>query len=261
MIEFYRTISKAEAHSRYLNLKDDSGKRYGSYFPPHATRLIIVDDQERKFNATKHHEHQIWGNLRTLFETNNILPGTRILVKFDPDSKVNGNSVVKLIIDKIGELRESKEERILEENDDYEEPKKIEIPIEFERQLESFLEKNLHKLESGLRLYKDEAGNLGRQYPTDIGPIDLLCVDKDGSFVVVELKKGRSSDAAVGQIQRYMGWVKQNLCKNSQSVLGVIVTHEFDAKLKYSAFANDKLKIRYYKIHLEFVSEENIETK
>ncbi len=149
----------------------------------------------------------------------------------------------------------------MEENNDYEEPKKIEIPIEFERQLESFLEKNLHKLEDGLRLYKDEAGNPGRQYPTDIGPIDLLSVDKDGNFVVVELKKGRSSDAAVGQIQRYMGWVKQNLCKTNQSVFGIIVTHEFDAKLKYSAYANDKLKIRYYKIHLEFVSEENIESQ
>ena len=60
MVEFYRTISKAEVNAKYLNLKDDSGKRYGSYFPPHATKLVIVDDQERKFNSTKHHEHQIW---------------------------------------------------------------------------------------------------------------------------------------------------------------------------------------------------------
>ena len=135
----------------------------------------------------------------------------------------------------------------------------IEIPLEFERQLESFLEKNLHKLEGGLRLYKDEAGNPGRQYPTDVGPIDLLSVDKDGNYVVVELKKGKGSDAAVGQIQRYMTWVKLNLCKNNQSVFGIIVTHEFDVKLKYSALANEKLKIKYYKVHLEFVSEENLD--
>ena len=49
MIEFYRTISKAETNSKYLNLKDDFGKKYGSYFPPHSTKLVIVDDKERRF--------------------------------------------------------------------------------------------------------------------------------------------------------------------------------------------------------------------
>lgn len=255
MIEFYRTLSKAEVDSRYLNLKDDSGKRYGFDFPPHTTKLIIVDNQERKFNATKHHEHQIWGNLRKWYEFNSITAGTRILIKFNPDEKINGNHVVRLLIEKLGEIREEKN---IEEENEISEQKKIEIPLEFERQLESFLEKNLNKLEQGLKLYKDEVGNYGRQYPTDIGPIDLLCVNKESNFVVVELKKGRGSDSAVGQIQRYMGWVKENLCKNDQNVFGVIITHEFDNKLKYSVVANDKLKIRYYKIHLEFVSEDNV---
>lgn len=253
MIEFTKAISKAEVDSRYLNLKDDFGNRYGVQFPPHGTKLIVVDDQGRKFNATKHHEHQIWGNLRTWYESNKITPGTRIVIKFDSEEKINGNHVVRILIEKIAELEEGK--NIDEEN--YEQ-KRIEIPIEFERQLESFLEKNLNKLESGLKLYKDDAGNLGRQYPTDIGSIDLLCVNKNGDFVILELKKGRGSDAAVGQIQRYMGWVKENLCKNNENVFGIIITNEFDNKLNYSVAANDKLRIRYYKIHLEFVSEDDI---
>lgn len=46
-------------------------------------------------------------------------------------------------------------------------------------------------------------GMLGQQYPTDIGPIDVLSVQPtSNSFVVIELKKGRSSDQVVGQILR-----------------------------------------------------------
>ena len=259
MIEFFRTISKAEVNSTYLNLKDDLGKRYGFQFPPHKTKLTIIDNKERKFIAQKHHDNQIWGNIRTWYEANNITPGTTILITFDPNEKeINGNPVVRLLIEKIADL---KKEMVIEEESEVYEPKKIEIPIEFERQLESFLEKNLQKLEAGLKLYKDDAGNFGRQYPTDIGPIDLLCVNNNGNFVVVELKKGRSSDAAIGQIQRYMGWVKKNLCKNNETVFGTIITHEFDNKLRYSVAANDKLRIKYYKIHLEFISEEDVKEK
>jgi hypothetical protein len=49
--------------------------------------------------------------------------------------------------------------------------------------------------------------------------VDILAVEsKSKSFVVIELKKGRPSDCVVGQILRYMGWVKQNLCSDGQAV-------------------------------------------
>ena len=256
MIEFSKTISQSEINSKYLNLKDDFNRKYGSYFPTHATKLIILDNQERKFDALKHHEHQIWGSLRRWFETNNITAGTKIIIKYDSNEKLDGKPVIRLIIERIGEL--PKDKIIEKEWSEIYESEKIEIPIEFEKQLESFLEKNLGRLENGLKLYKDESGQYGRQYPIEEGIIDLLCVDKEGNFVIIELKKGRGSREAVGQIQHYMGWVKENLCKEKQEVLGIIITHEFDTKLKYSVSANDKLRIRYYKIHLEFVSEKEV---
>ncbi len=41
----------------------------------------------------------------------------------------------------------------------------------------------------------------------------ILAVEpKTHSFVVIELKKGRPSDQVIGQVLRYMGWVKKNLC-------------------------------------------------
>lgn len=97
-----------------------------------------------------------------------------------------------------------------------------------EKILEDFLEKNLNALEQGLTL-------IGRQHPTITGPIDLLCRDKNNNFVVVELKKGRTSDRVVGQILRYIGFIKENMLDApNQHVRGIIVGREIDKKLEMS---------------------------
>lgn len=104
-----------------------------------------------------------------------------------------------------------------------------------EKYLEEFIEANFDKINFGanLELYGDEEST-GRQFPTPIGPIDLLAVDKKRKeFVVIELKKGRTSDVVIGQISRYMGWVKENLA-NDNSVRGIIVAKEKDERLEYA---------------------------
>jgi hypothetical protein len=90
--------------------------------------------------------------------------------------------------------------------------------------LEDVLEYNLDTLEKGLTLLKD-----GRQYRTAVGPIDLLAQDADGLYVVIELKRGRSSDRVVGQIARYITWVVQRLAHGKEGrVRGIVVGQEFD---------------------------------
>jgi hypothetical protein len=77
---------------------------------------------------------------------------------------------------------------------------------------------NWKQTELGKRydLFQDEDGN-GQQYPTDTGPIDILAISKDKKeLLVVELKKGRASDSVVGQIQRYMGYVLDELAEENQ---------------------------------------------
>ncbi|MCW2621172.1 MAG: hypothetical protein JWL64_774, partial [Frankiales bacterium] len=44
---------------------------------------------------------------------------------------------------------------------------------------------------------------LRREYPTDIGPVDLLCRDPDGTHVVVEVKRNADIDG-VEQLTRYL---------------------------------------------------------
>ena len=249
VIEFIRRIGDGEVLSKHLNLTDINKNTYGKHFPPHKTKFIVVDQEGRKFEAKKHHANQIWGNLRRWYEANNINAGDLIKVKFDPNERIDNQYVIHL------EVEERKE---IEEIEEVGEKKyAAEIPLQFERQLEDFIEANLELIEPNLRLYVDESGNKGRQYPTDVGNIDLLCVRPNGDFVVIELKKGKTSDIVVGQISRYMGWVKQNLA-SEREVYGIIITHEFDEKLIYAVIANDKLSIKYYRIKLEFVTEEQI---
>ncbi len=64
-----------------------------------------------------------------------------------------------------------------------------------------------------------------------MGYIDLLAKDKHGGFVVIELKKGRKDDEVIGQVLRYMGWVRQSLCKQGEEVRGLVVVGERDQKL------------------------------
>lgn len=105
-----------------------------------------------------------------------------------------------------------------------------------EKTLEDNIEKNFEDF--GKRIGRS-LELVGRQYPTTVGPIDLLGRDKKtGQYVVVELKKGRSADKVFGQLSRYMGWVKKNLA-NGGDVAGAIVGAKIDDKLRAARDAHD----------------------
>ena len=251
MIEFYRVISESEVQTTYLNLTDERGRTFGAKFPPHKTRLAIVDAQGRVTSAQKHHDTQIWGSISNWFRDNDVQPGAKVLVRYDPKERKDGFPVVYLL----PQPPASQQLEELPKSDPAEAP--AEIPISLERQLEDFLAGKLDLIEQGLRLYVDEDGREGRQYPTDVGRLDLICCRPNGDFLVIELKRGKGSDAVVGQISRYMGWVKKNIA-GEKSVFGLILTHDRDESLKYAILANDKLILRYFKLRLELVSEDQL---
>lgn len=58
-----------------------------------------------------------------------------------------------------------------------------------------------------------------------VGRTDLICRDKEGNYVVLELKAVHSSDIVVGQILRYMGFIRENWAdKEGKKVKGIILT-------------------------------------
>lgn len=135
----------------------------------------------------------------------------------------------------------------------------IEDPNAFvlEKYLEDFIVSNFDMIFKGsLQIYEDIEGNIGQQYTTDIGQIDILAVEpKSDSFVVIELKKGRPSDQVIGQILRYMGWVKKNLCKQGQTVKGLVICRDSDLKLSYALEMTNDIDVRYYNVFFKLKEE------
>jgi len=129
----------------------------------------------------------------------------------------------------------------------------IEDPSIFalEKHLEDFLVQNWHHTDLGkdYDIYEEEGELVGQQYPSDTGPIDILAISKDKKeILVVELKKGRASDVVVGQIQRYMGYVKDELAEANQKVKGVIVAFEDDVKIHRALSVANNIDFYTYKI-------------
>lgn len=131
----------------------------------------------------------------------------------------------------------------------------VEDPVAFamEKHLEDFLVKNWAQTELAqqFRIYEEDGELVGQQYGTDAGPIDILAVSKDGQrLLVVELKRGRASDVVVGQILRYMGYVKEQIAEPHQTVEGAIIALDDDQKLRWAIAVVPS--IRFYRYQVSF---------
>ena len=106
-------------------------------------------------------------------------------------------------------------------------------------------------LAQAFKIYEEDGELVGQQYGTDAGPIDILAVSKDGQrLLVVELKRGRASDVVVGQILRYMGYVKEQIAEPHQTVEGAIIALDDDQKLRWAIAVVPS--IRFYRYQVSF---------
>ena len=111
-----------------------------------------------------------------------------------------------------------------------------------ERNLEDFVVQQLESIEPGVHL-------VGRQLSTPAGRLDLLCKDASDNYVVVELKRMQGTDQVVGQILRYMGWLRE--AHKTDNVRGIIIVGKKDQTLLYAANAVPNVQVKEFKVLID----------
>ena len=66
---------------------------------------------------------------------------------------------------------------------------------------------------------------------------------------MIELKKDQTSDDTVGQVARYMGWLKKT--KKVDDVKGVIIAGTYDKKLDFALAAVPNVEVFLYEVNFK----------
>lgn len=129
-----------------------------------------------------------------------------------------------------------------------------------ERHLHEFLRDNWNKISLGKEwaIYSEPGDEeAGYEYPCDVGRIDLLAKHRTAPrWLVVELKRNQSSDATIGQVLRYMGWVRTHLASNDEAVEGLIISHQADKTIQYALETLNNVSLQLYEVKFELFSPE-----
>jgi len=127
-----------------------------------------------------------------------------------------------------------------------------------ERHLHEFLLDNWAQTKLGQEwdLYSEDGDpQAGSEYPTDVGRIDLLARHKtDPAWLVIELKRGQTGDATLGQVLRYMGWIRRNLAQEGDQVRGLIIAREPDRALTYALQVVSDVTLKLYSVTFSLVA-------
>lgn len=103
-----------------------------------------------------------------------------------------------------------------------------------------------------------DATNLGKDWKLygnghvntrEIGIIDLLAQHRHRpSWLLVELKVHKTSDEVLGQVLRYMGWVKQHLAGENDTVEGLIIASGTDPQTWYGLKCLSDVRMMCYRL-------------
>lgn len=132
-----------------------------------------------------------------------------------------------------------------------------------EKHLQEFLVENWTQTELGREydIYEEDGEQAGKEFATDTGAIDILAISEDKkTLLVVELKKGRASDAVVGQILRYMGYVQDQLAEEGQAVRGAIIALEDDQRIRRALAIVPTVSFYRYQVSFKLVKAESTST-
>jgi len=129
--------------------------------------------------------------------------GYRPLNWMTPPTVIEDNGDVVVIRKRAGRSEDRLEIRLIEVISDVSHDMGEAAALEkdgVERDLQLLLADQPEQIELGLRLVK-------REWPTDVGPVDLMCRDEADGWVAVEIKRVGTIDA-VEQLSRYLDCIR-----------------------------------------------------
>lgn len=121
--------------------------------------------------------------------------------------------------------------------------------FQFENDLQKYLHSNWSETPfcKEWELQKTGVFKEGRYNTGVVGEIDLLAKNREEErWLVIELKRGQSSDETIGQILRYMGWVKENLAGKDGKVEGLIICEVADDRIRYALKCVPDIDLKVY---------------
>jgi hypothetical protein len=131
------------------------------------------------------------------------------------------------------------------------------VQFGLERHLHDFLFDNWNRTTVGKdwALYTVSGDpEAGYEFACAAGKIDLLAQHRrEKKWLVIELKKNTTSDAAVGQVLRYMGWVRLNLAEPQDEIHGVIIAPAIDRSLAYAITPVGNLSAMSYEVDFRLI--------
>lgn len=109
-------------------------------------------------------------------------------------------------------------------------------------------------LEPQLAIFADEKGHqVGVDFPTPVGSIDLLARSPDGSFVIVMVPEPRDTDTLVPEILARIGYVRKHVAASRKPVRGIVVIDEIPEELAYAAAGvSQTVAFKTYRVALTF---------
>ncbi|MGH7139092.1 MAG: endonuclease NucS domain-containing protein [Pirellulales bacterium] len=122
--------------------------------------------------------------------------------------------------------------------------KPLDLRITLEQYLEDLLVQQWHTLP-----WSSELEYLDRQVNCEKNDrLDILARNRtNGDYVVIELKRDQGDDEVVGQVSRYMGWVKQHRADHEGvGVRGIIVAHEATERLRSAVLPHPNISLYTY---------------
>jgi len=133
-----------------------------------------------------------------------------------------------------------------------------------ERHLHDYLFDNWAQLELSLDwelFVRDGEPDAGYEFPTPVGRIDLLAKHRrEARWLVIELKRDKSSDAVVGQILRYIGWIKAHLAQPGEAVEGLVIAAGGEEKLYYALSAMPLVSFKSYEVEFRLKDGPSLES-